>query len=288
MRATLLAALTWCAIGCADPVACPDCEAPKNVGAVANTALTEISGVAASDRLADVVYAHNDSGDSARFFALSTAGADLATYAVDGAENVDWEDIAVTHCASGTCVYIADIGDNDLSRKGYAVYVVPEPTAIEPGTHNLSSDEIEFDYPDGSHDAEVMLVHPRTGVVTLVTKVDDGPAGIYELGALTPGRKLTAEKAGELEPPAGKARFTGGSIRPDASGILLRTKTRLFHYEMTPEQSAAEALAGEACELALAEEVQGEAVTWLHDGDSFLTIGEGDHAAVNLATCAAH
>ncbi len=275
------------AVGCADPIPCPDCAAPTNVGAVTNVELAEISGVAASGKFGDVVYAHNDSGDSARFFALSTAGADLATYEVQNASNKDWEDIALADCASGSCLYIADIGDNDLTRTKLTIYLVAEPAMIEPGLHSLPSDEVEFSYPDGPHDAEVLLVHPRTGVVTLVTKAESGPAAIYQLPTLTPGGQLMAERVGELEPPDGKAKFTGGSVRPDGTGILLRTNSRLFHYEMTPEQTVADVLAGDACQLELADEVQGEAVTWLSDG-SFVTLGEGQHAAVNLARCTSH
>lgn len=265
--------------------ACPTCDDPERKGQVANAELTEVSGVTASGRFDDVFYAHNDSSDRARFFALATDGSDLASFEVDGADNDDWEDIARARCASGDCLYLADIGDNELLRTNYAVYLVDEPATIEPGVHTLSSQSLSFSYPDGPHDAEVLLVHPLTGVVTIVTKVEDGPAGIYELGQLTPDVELVALKRGELTPPKGSSKFTGGAIHPEATGVLLRTKTRLFYWPMDPKQTAAEALRNEACRLELADEVQGEAVAWQRSGDGIVTIGEGLNAAVNVSRC---
>lgn len=264
---------------------CPSCDAPENRGMVENPDLLEISGIAASSRFDDVIYAHNDSSDFSRFFALSTSGASLATYLVQDAANDDWEDVARARCASGDCLYMADIGDNDLSRTSYSIYIIGEPESVEPGEYTLPSERVSFEYPDGAHDAEVLLVHPLTGLVTVVTKNEDGPASIYELDGLVPDAMLTAVARGEFEPPKGSSKFTGGAIHPDATGILLRTKTRLFYYAMDPEQTAAEALHGEACQLELADEAQGEAVTWLRSGDGVITIGEGTNAAVNVSVC---
>lgn len=283
---TGVAVIAWLVAipGCSD-VECPSCDAPENRGVVENPELLEISGIAASSRFDDVFYAHNDSSDSSRFFALSTSGANLATYVVDDAQNDDWEDVARARCASGDCLYMADIGDNDRSRASYSIYIIGEPDSVEPGEHTLPSQSVSFVYPDGAHDAEVLLVHPLTGLVTIVTKEDEGPASIYELDALVPDAMLTAVARGELEPPKGSSKFTGGAIHPDATGILLRTKTRLFYYPMDPDQTAAAALRGDACQLELADEAQGEAVTWLRSGDGVITIGEGMNAPVNVATC---
>lgn len=270
--------------GCAAD-SCLVCDPPEHSGNVENVDLFELSGIAASFKFADVIYTHNDSGDSSRFFALTSAGMNLATYIVDNAMNDDWEDIARAPCASGECLYIGDIGDNDLERTSYTIYLVGEPATIEPGTHTLPSDKVEFSYPDGSVNAEVLLVHPTTGAVTIITKAESGPASIYELGALRLDQPVQATKVGELEPPEGSARFTGGSIHPDATGILLRTNSRLFHYPMKPGQTAAAALDAEPCQLELADEAQGEAVTWLRGGAGIMTIGESSAAPINISQC---
>lgn len=278
----LLGALA--AAGCADDT-CPSCDPPRHSGELQNPDIIELSGIAASFRFDDVIYAHNDSGDSSRFFAIDSTGKDLATFEVEGAANEDWEDIARAPCAAGECLYIADIGDNELARTSYSIYLVEEPASIEPGTHTLASKRMEFTYPDGQVNAEVILVHPTTGEVTIVSKAEIGPASIFELGTISADDDIVAKKVGEFEPPDGSSKFTGGSIHPDGTGILLRTKSRLFHYPMTIEQTAAEALGGEACQLELAVETQGEAVTWLRGGAGIVTIAESRGAAVNVASC---
>jgi len=286
LGAALLVGAATTPTACTGDGECASCGAPATVGALQSPDLTETSGVAASARHDGVFYAHNDSGDSSRFFAFSREGDDLATFKVQNAQNVDWEDIAVGPCDAGSCVYIADIGDNELARLAVTLYRVAEPDAIVAGETTLPSERIVVTYPEGAQDAEVLLVHPDTGVVTVVTKVADGPAAIYELPLpLTTGMTLMAAKKGELMPPAGDARFTAGSIAPDASAILMRTHDRLFLYPMEPGQSAAEALAGAACSLRVADEMLGEAVTWLADGSGFMTAGEGEGAAIHVTTC---
>ena len=189
--------------------------------------------------MADVLFAHNDSGDRSRFFAVSRTGADLGVFEVTGAQNVDWEDMDRGPCPAGSCLYIGDIGDNDGSRLAYTVYRMT------------------------------------------------GPAQVFVLpGALTTGKTLMATRVGEVRPPSGDSRFTGGSIHPDGAAILMRTRKSLFYYPMQPEQRAEEALAGEPCELPVADEMLGEAVTWLPGGAEFVTVGEGASAAISLSSCA--
>jgi hypothetical protein len=283
----LLLALAATAAGCnSDDVApCPACPEPESPGTVETPALDELSGIAASGRHDDVLYAHNDSGDAARIFALSATGAHLASYTLAGATHEDWEDIAQAPCDAGQCLYVGDIGDNDRQRSSYAIYVVVEPDTIELGNHEIAAERVEFSYPDGSHDAETLLVHPRTGVVTIVTKAEDGPASVYALPSLASGEALVATRVGELDPPDGSARFTAGAVHPDATGVLLRTNARLFHWPLASGQTVADALAGPACELPLASESQGEAVTW--QAGAIVTIGEGLNPPINVSDCGA-
>lgn len=265
---------------------CPTCSAPSSRGRLINADLIETSGVAASQRHADLLYAHNDSGDKARFFAFSPDGADLGVFKVEDADNIDWEDLAVGPCGAGSCIYIADTGDNDLTRKSYTIYRIVEPEAVGAGEQSLPSEGFEFTYPDGPHDVETLLIHPDTGVLTLITKVKHGAAGIYELSPpLTTDRTLMAVKRGALAPPEGDHEFTGGALHPDATGVLLRTQTNLFHYRMTAGQSAAEALTGPACAVPAAAENYAEAVTWLAKNAGILTVGEGLHSEINISAC---
>jgi len=69
------------------------------------------------------------SGVAASRAATDLTGADRGFVRIDGARAVDWEDIALGPCPAwrGTCLYIADTGDNDRTRKSVVIYAVPEP-----------------------------------------------------------------------------------------------------------------------------------------------------------------
>lgn len=263
-------------IACSASGECPAAEAPEVQGPLEHAELAEVSGVAASAVNDDVFYAHNDRGDSSRLFAFTRSGRHLASFEVKKSKNEDWEDLALGPCAEGSCLYIADTGDNDLERIEAVIYRVVEPDLAAAGETALASERFPFRYPDGPHDVEAMLVHPSSGVVTLVTKEKSGPAGVYEVNLpATVGETVTAVKRGELDPPQGDNEITGGAIHPEATGLLLRTKTHLFYYAMEPGQSAAEAIMGAGCSIPVADERRGEAVTWLRSGAGFLTVGEG-------------
>jgi hypothetical protein len=295
-RLLLAAGSPLLAAGCTDPAAgpgpeaCLQCDAPGVQGALANPKLSETSGIAASMTLPDVFYAHNDAGHSPRFYAFARTGADLGIFKVDNAQNVDWEDMDSGPCPAGNCLYIGDIGDNEAVRLAYTLYRIVEPTEIFPGEQDIAAERIVFTYPDGAHNAETLLVHPVTGDVTIVTKVAEGPSGVFALPpGLMPGKTFMAEQVGEVSPPTGKHGFTGGSIHPAGTALLMRTDAHLFVYPMQPEQTAAEALAGTPCELPVADEQNGEAVAWLRVGDGtgveIVTVGEGAGAEVHVSSC---
>jgi hypothetical protein len=89
-------------------------------------ALPEASGVTGSRRTPGLLWSHNDSGEPV-VFALDAAGVVKGRVEVAGADVTDWEDITIGPCAQGSCLYIADIGDNRRTRSQISVYRVPEP-----------------------------------------------------------------------------------------------------------------------------------------------------------------
>ncbi len=98
--------------------------------------MNEVSGLARSSQ-PGVFWAHNDSGDEARIFAITLDGKPvipdyLARRYSDGswpglrvlnAWNVDWEDMT----AAGDVLYLADVGNNSNARRDLGVYFLPEP-----------------------------------------------------------------------------------------------------------------------------------------------------------------
>jgi hypothetical protein len=120
--------------------------------------LPEASGVAASRRTPGVLWAHNDSGEPL-VFALNEQGAVTGRVRVTGARVEDWEDIAVGPCAQGSCLYIADVGDNSGNRDHVTVYRVPEPSPQDSST--APAEVFRARYAGGAYDAEALFVTPE-------------------------------------------------------------------------------------------------------------------------------
>jgi hypothetical protein len=96
----------------------------------------ESSGLVKSRVHDDVYWTHNDSGDSARIYAVDRNG-DLILpprtlsyrgITVHGAENIDWE--GITSDNSGN-LYIGDIGNNRKNRELFTIYRISEPSPSE-------------------------------------------------------------------------------------------------------------------------------------------------------------
>jgi len=266
---------------------CKDCALKSGCSSFASGDLLEISGVAPSHLHDGAYYVHNDSGDSPRYFATNCAGDDLGIYKLVGATAADWEDMAAGPCDGKKCLFFGDIGDNLEARTDYVVYRTPEPAALGPGVHQVGAEKFPFAYPDGSHDAETILVHPLTGELTIVTKLKkEGKSGVYTFPTpLTPDVQVTLVKTGELAVPTGSVRFTGGAVHPKAEGILLRTYTSLFFYPLATGQTLGAALAGPGCEMPVMLELQGESVTFTPNGKGYLTVSEQSGQSLHFATC---
>jgi hypothetical protein len=264
---------------------CPVCEAPEETGKLASAEEIEISGVVASLAHDGVFYVHNDSGDSARFFAIDVKGAPLATFTVTGAGAVDWEDIARGPCPGGTCLFLGDIGDNNSKRTGYAVYRVAEPGAIADAT--LAADTLAFTYPDGPHNAETLLADPVTGGLFVVTKTI-GTSSVYAFPLpLTPGKSVVLTKAGDLSLPIMPALITGGDVHPGGRGVLIRTYSDVWLFPQAPGVSVVAALLGTPCPEPAPNDSQGEAIGWLASGAGYVTTSEGLNAPMHRVKCAA-
>jgi hypothetical protein len=74
-----------------------------------------------------VFWTHNDSGNAPRIFAFNSQGESVGTFEISGAHAVDWEDMASFKQGKNGFLVIGDVGDNNLVRKDYAIYLVPEP-----------------------------------------------------------------------------------------------------------------------------------------------------------------
>ena len=75
--------------------ACKGTLVASTPGKIANDKITELSGIVSSRRTNGVWWVNNDSGDSARLFAVGSDGRSLGEFRLAGATAIDWEDIGI-------------------------------------------------------------------------------------------------------------------------------------------------------------------------------------------------
>ncbi len=238
--------------------------------------LAEASGLAFGHRSPAVLYAQNDSGDPARFFALDArTGATRATYTVPGARNVDWEDLATGPDARGApSIWLADIGDNDAVRPEIGIYRVDEPlVGLGGAAASISTgrpDHWRLRYPDGAHDAESLIADPVGHRLYILTKALLGQSELFEVPALPdPNRVQVLSRVGSITftftgTPGGpnvigQLTATGASMSADGSLLAVRTYTDAYLWRVAAAGVAA-AVRAAPVRIALPAQPQGEGI----------------------------
>ena len=251
-----------------------------NVGNVNTSAINEASGIVGSRTNAGVFWVNNDSGDSARIFALDSQARLLGTYNLTGFGAVDYEDIAIGPgpVAGVDYIYIGDIGDNNAVRSSVALYRIPEPAVYArqhstPVTRSLKGiAAITMSYPDGARNAETLLSDPWTGDVYICTKIF-GNSRVYRAAAadLNAGGPVTMTYVGQFSSLIN----TGGAISPTGGEILIRLYYSAKLYPRSAGESVIDALTGSGTSIPLASEPQGEAIGFDSVGLDYYTLSEG-------------
>jgi hypothetical protein len=242
--------------------------APRHCAAPAS-ALPEASGAVLSDLDPGVVFSHDDSGDSARFVAFDLQCHVVGRWRLPLPEPVDWEDAALG--PDHTLVF-GDIGDNDAVRHSVQLVTVAEPRIGKPYEPHPVVRVLR--YTDGPHDAEGLLVQPKTGTTWVVTKSYSGVAGVYAAAGarLVP---VTTLKLGILQP------VTGASVRRDGGALVLRTYTDAWIW-LVPRTSGggyqtdlgAVLKTAPVARITLPLEPQGEGVAFTADGSGLILTSE--------------
>ncbi|NEA34288.1 esterase-like activity of phytase family protein [Streptomyces sp. SID13031] len=195
----------------------PTPGAPKRLFSIDDSRVEESSGLAKSSRYDGIWWTVNDSGDTARVFGVDKTGK-VRVQLKFKAPVKDVEAIAVDN--DGT-IYIADIGDNNKNRDMIEVYTIPEPARLE-DEENVKFHRYDFEYPDGAHDAETLLIEPQTKRLYFVTKVKKKAGAIYaapESATREGTNKLTKLAAA----PVSAYGVTDGTFMPDGKTVVLRT-----------------------------------------------------------------
>jgi hypothetical protein len=254
--------------------------------------IDEISGLAQSRMNPDIFWVHNDSGDTARVFAVNRKGVLVGTYSLSGAEAIDWEDMAIGPAPGSNkfYLYLADCGDNSSARPSIRIYRVLEPE-VDPSqlpVNRTLEGVVAFDfvYEDGPRDAESFMVDPLTGDFYIVSKRDQLNR-LYRAVAPEPGKVNTFRF--ELSLPFRYS--TSAAISPDGLQVLIRryssqpgtapgmfsspAETAASYWRRRDRSTSLVDLLRQPAEvLPLAIEPQGEAITFSWDSQGFYTTTE--------------
>ena len=261
---------------------------PAKIATIKNSAINESSGLAASRSLSGAYWTHNDSGGGPFIYAFNNRGDSLGVFRVAGADNDDWEDIAVGPGPepNRSYLYIADIGDNEHARSEVIVYRVPEPDLKSVDGSSTKrrplitapAEAIRLKYPDGKHDAEALIVHPTSGNLYIVTKVVMANPTVYEAAApFNSGKLITMTALGKVRVPSffGGV-ITGGSISPDGRRVALCDYFRGYELVLPAASSSFNDIWKQRMtDFDLGKRKQGEAITYRLDGEALLATSEG-------------
>lgn len=207
------------------PPACTAWGGPEQTGVVTESTLNEISGVVPSVQNPGVLWVIEDHGNDPAVYALDAAGTLLATLLLDGAENVDMEDIDLAPCPEGTCLVIADTGNNAHNRADLALVVAPEPL-LDGVTTEFHAEAVRYGFTWPESEDNEALSHTDDGRFLLASKRQDKLSAIASLPAYVDGAVATV--IGTI-PTAAEADANGGgaatalSMWPDQHALLLRT-----------------------------------------------------------------
>ena len=254
----------------------------RQVGTVQTALITEASGIAASRKNPGVLWIHNDSGDSARIYAVSPEGKLRGIYRIEGARCRDWEDIAIGSSPDSEydTLYIGDIGDNQARHPSITVYCVREPK-VDPNRASVErtigpADVIELVYPDGPKDAETLLVDPQNGDIYVISKREflcrvyraPYPQSTKKQNILTLVTRL----------PWGLA--VGGDVSPDGRLVVVRGVVNASIWVRPKDEPLWQAFKTVPVPLKLIPEPQGEGICFDADGRGYYTISEMEHPPI--------
>lgn len=189
---------------------------------LADGALIEASGMAASRTSKGCYWAINDSGCAPQLFLMKANGKALGKVTVENAKNIDWEDLASFTHQGKPYLLIADTGDNAQNRPFCLLHIIREPTERDARKGRNAKPEwsIRIRYPGGPRDCEAVAVDTTQDKIILVSKRTTPPE-VYEL-PLRPAKLrniITLTKIGTTEVKAPESSLVAFRDQPTALDI---------------------------------------------------------------------
>ena len=280
-----------CAAACCVLAGCGASGAPEPrlAGLLFDGGLDETSGLAASRIHRDTLWLIEDGGNPARLHAISRRGRRLASFAVGGVANTDWEDLAAFVLDGQRYLLVADTGDNGGLRRTLLLHAIAEPTRLDDGAMLRPAWSIAFRWPDGARDCEAVAVDAARGQILLVSKKRQPPE-LFVLplrpraGGLQTARRVGAlggvPQASREEQRAAPARartrsqVTAADVSPDGRMLAVLTYEHVLLYPRDAGERWSRATTRAPRVLALPWLHQPEALGWTVDGRGLYATGE--------------
>ena len=245
---------------------------PRKIAQIDEEIIEETSGMAVSRKHPSWIYVHNDSGGEPEIYILDTLGSFLGNIRLEGVENRDWEDLAIGPGPekNETYLYVGDIGDNFSKHEELIIYRFPEPDSFK-AKMTVQPEVIKLTYPDGSKDAETLLIDPTTGDLYILTKRDTKNT-LYKASGelLEDGKNIVLEKV--LQMPVTLS--VGGDISADGTQVIIKNYWVVYYWKREEGESIKETLSRKAFLLPYDPEPQGEAIAFEPEGDAYFTLSE--------------
>jgi hypothetical protein len=270
------------------PAPCDAWGEPTDVGTI-DPGLDEISGVEPSELNPGVLWVQQDHGNAAALYAIDAEGATLATITLDGVENVDMEGLALAPCEEGSCLWIADTGDNVEERLDPVLYRVPEPVIAFSGLElTVTPSAWPLVYGEGQpENVEAFTLTPE-GLPVLVTKRNDGIARVWVADTLVEGAPNVLRHIGSVATrPAdaeGGGMVTSADLWPDGTRLLLRSYERAWQLDLG-EGGLEGVVTAPELDIPYSAVVHVEAVAYDSVARGYWQIPEGLEAPISWTPC---
>ena len=271
--------------------------------------LPEASGLTFSRLHSHVIWSHNDSGSEPILFALSDKGEILGELRLDYPTE-DLEDIASSDCPhrGGYCLWVGDIGDNQLDRDVLSILLVVEPLTgipfapinLEFGHESNSFIRIPFILEDGPADIEALAVHHSGTHLWFFEKTEADLVRVWELeisntmlqenhnGTPSVARLLTSFLAPGIPVNRGTM-VTAADLSPNGSHLLIRVYTGIYEYRLDRPYDLSNLLNINPSLITLGplSEPQGEALCYGWQGGGIWSISESpqEPQALHFFSC---
>lgn len=249
----------------------PEYETTPTIALLPLNVANEASGVCDSRSMSGHVWVQEDGDNPNNIYLFSHQGQYKGSVKMPF-PNRDWEDISIGPGPENgkNYVYLADIGDNLAAYDNkYYIYRFIEPQSL--GQSVTAYDRIAFQYPDGSRDAECILIDPATKDIYIVTKREFN-VRLYHLPYPQSVSEIQTAKFLQNLPYLA---ITSGGISPDGKEIVIRNYDVLYYWYRKDGETIQQTLARTRDKLLpYVKEIQGEGFCFDKNGQGYFTNSE--------------